>query len=80
MALSFRRRSAAFLRRIADRLDPPPDRSPVVKAARVLVGEAERMFGAGYGEAKRHFVYASLIKAYPNISKRVLSRAIEDAL
>lgn len=33
--------------------------------------------GAGYGEAKRHQVYAQLIKEFPDTPKRVLALAIE---
>ena len=32
------------------------------------------------GESKRHQVYARLIKEFPDVPKRVLARAIEDAV
>jgi hypothetical protein len=32
------------------------------------------------GEYKRHVVYAKLIKAFPSVSKRVLSMALEQAV
>lgn len=78
---------ARWLRRLADRLDPPvpvvpedvPD-SPYLSAARLLTEAVEARHGKGFGEAKRHQVYAALIKQFPDASKRALSRAIEDAL
>lgn len=76
---------ARWLRLAADWLDPPvvvvpPDQGPLLARAGELVGVAERIFGAGFGEAKRHQVYARLTKDFPDISRRVISRAIEAAL
>ena len=48
--------------------------------AKKLTKEAEARLGAGFGEAKRHQVYAQLIKEFPKVTKREISRAIEDAL
>lgn len=72
---------ALWLRRLADWCDPPSvEASPYVTVARLYVAEAEKRLGAGFGEAKRHQVYAALIKSFPRASKRVLARAIEDAI
>lgn len=76
---------AAWLRRLADRLDPPvapvaPDLGPLLARAVALVAEQEARWPDRDGEAKRHQVYAALIKAFPGESKRVIARAIEDAL
>ncbi len=61
------------LQRLVAWLDPAP-----LEAARVLTKAAQQH--AMSGEAKRHQVYAALIKAFPNASKRILSQAIEDAV
>lgn len=57
---------------------PPPDVSTMAGMADALVRAANDL--AVDGEYKRHRVYARLIKTYPAIPKRELSRAIEDAL
>lgn len=70
---------ARFLRRLAEWLDPQHD--PVVlERARALAAQAEVVFGPGFGEAKRHMVYARLIKDFPDKTRRFLSRLIEDAV
>ena len=48
------------------------------KRARILTQEAETTLIGGGGEAKRHFVYARLLKEFPN--KREAALAIELAL
>ena len=75
-------RLAVWLRAIADVCDPPPNpqESPYLALARLLVVEADKRLGQGFGEAKRHQVYAALIKTFPSASKRELARVIEDAL
>lgn len=55
-----------------------PVGTEVQQRAVVLVRAAAALDGSG--EAKRHQAYAQLIKDFPNESKRVLSRAIEDAV
>lgn len=74
-----KRRIVAWLRWVLVRLDPVADPA-LLAAASALIADAERTFGRGFGEAKRHAVYAGLIKAYPTHAKRDLSRVIEDAL
>ena len=69
---------ALKLRQLAAWLDPPS--GPLAIRTRVLIHEAEQRLGAGFGEAKRHQVYAQLIKEFPALSKRHLSLAIEHAL
>lgn len=74
---------AAWLRRLADWLDPPvkpyvPD--PYRDITTALIAEAEARFGAGFGEAKRRDVYAALMKRFPQAKKRDLAYAIERVL
>ena len=76
---------ASWLRRLADYLDPPlipaaPDLGPLLARAVALAAEQDARWPDRDGEAKRHQVYAALIKAFPGESKRVIARAIEDAL
>jgi hypothetical protein len=63
-------------------VDPPPAvvADPLFCAAKALTEQWEAALGAGYGEAKRHQVLAALAKQYPDLSKRTLAQAIEDAL
>ena len=68
------------LKRMLAYLEPPPPCSLYAASARPLLLAAEATFGPGFGEAKRHYVYARLIDQYPQVSKRLLARAIEDAL
>lgn len=75
-----RRWLAQGLRRVADWLDPAPDRGPLVTRARVLCDLEDAIRGPGFGEAKRHQVYARLLKDFPEVPKRAIARAIEDAL
>lgn len=70
---------ALWLRRLADWCDPPRVH-PVVSIARLLCDEQERYWPERSGEAKRHQVYAALMKRFPGESKRVIARAIEAAL
>lgn len=65
---------ARWLRRLADYLDPPP---PMLARVKQLTDEWDGKLGAGFGEAKRHNVYAQLIKEFPKVSKRELAYAIE---
>jgi hypothetical protein len=60
---------------------PPPLPSPpsaLLARAGVLTQQAQ--VDGGSGEAKRHRVYAQLIKEYPTIPRRIMSRVIERAL
>lgn len=52
----------------------------VLQRAVSLTQLYERQYGAGFGEAKRHQVYARLMKEFPTIKRRTLSVAIERAL
>ena len=73
------KRLARWLRRIAEWLDPLHD--PILLArAKELVEKWEKELGPGFGEAKRHQVYAKLLKEFPAIAKRVISATIEEAL
>ena len=74
-----RARIGAWLRALAERIDPTRWDAVDETAVR-LAADAEAAHGPGFGEAKRHQVYARLIKTYPTVSKRRLSRAIEDAV
>lgn len=78
---------ASLLRRLADWLDPPvpivvpePEPNPFHARVRSLMAIMDARFGAGFGEAKRHNVYAQLIKEYPDVRKRDLAYAIEQVL
>ena len=52
----------------------------ILRRAKVLTELYERQYGQGFGEAKRHQVYARLMKEFPTIRKRTLAVAIERAL
>lgn len=56
---------------------PYPEK--ILALARCLV-QSQAAFPDRSGEAKRHQVYAALIKAFPETEKRQLSRIIEAAL
>lgn len=86
---------ASWLRWLAEWLDPLPVVEPTVivqyvekpavdeallSAAKILTHEWEVKLGPGFGEAKRHNVFARLVKQFPDKPKRDLSRVIEDAL
>ena len=77
---------ARWLRRLADWLDPPVRTPEVVisdpfrDVTAGLIAEAERRFGAGFGDAKRRDVYAALMKRFPQARKRDLAYAIERVL
>lgn len=73
-----RMRLVGWLRRCADWLEGRAP-SDVIVRARVLVREQYGVAGRS-GEAKRHQVYAALIKHFPAHDHRQLSRAVEDAL
>ena len=45
--------------------------------AKELNDGAEHAFPDGFGEARRHDVFARLMKEYPEVSKRLLSYSIE---
>ena len=49
-------------------------------AAKLLIEDAHRRSPDRSGESKRAQVYWQLINAYPKVSKRVLSVAIEEAV
>lgn len=70
-----------WLKALTAWLEGPPGESTdvIVEYARTLVRH-QVVYRDRSGEAKRHQVYAYLIKAFPEESKRRLSRAIEDAL
>lgn len=71
---------ATWLRRLADRLDLPPIEDGLVCEARALCALQDRDWPDRSGEAKRHQVYAALLKLFPSRTKREISKAIEDAL
>lgn len=48
--------------------------------ARVLVQAQETRYPSRSGEAKRHQVYAELVKLFPDRTKRAIAVAIEAAL
>jgi hypothetical protein len=63
------------------RLQPTETDSPLRARARALTALWEaRTQGKGFGEMKRHNVLSQLIKEYPTVGKRELSRVIEEAL
>lgn len=74
-----------LIERLIQWIDPPeeppielPDLDPLDRMAGELVAEA--MTRDGSGEAKRHWVYARLLKAFPHRPKRDAGLAIELAL
>ena len=78
---------ARWLRRLADWLDPPvpvvvrPVEPSVVQLrAQALTEEQDARWPERSGEAKRHQVYSRLLKDFPETPRRILARAIEDAL
>lgn len=52
----------------------------ILQATKFLVADAHRRSPERSGESKRAQVYWQLINAYPNVSKQVLSIAIEEAV
>jgi hypothetical protein len=71
---------ARELRQGAEWLDPTPATpTSLLVAAAVPLVRAQRLIDSS-GESKRHQVYADLIKRFPLVPKRLISRAIEDAL
>jgi len=75
-----------LLRRLLAWLDPPPDPEivipvldPVQALASQLITQANALMDTT-GEYRRHWVYAKLIKAFPDRRKRDLSMAIEVAV
>lgn len=48
--------------------------------ARILTARQDANWPDRDGECKRAAVYAQLVNTFPDINKRVISRAIEDAL
>jgi len=67
---------ATRLRAWADRLDPPPDWTPLETAALGLMAHQDSIDGRS-GESKRHHVLASLMKAFPDARERDLAWLIE---
>lgn len=55
----------------------PPD---ILALAREGVEEQNTRWPSRDGEAKRAAVYRTLINVYPDVSKRLISRAIEEAV
>lgn len=72
----FRATITRFLRRLASWIEPNKDALLNVAARLIDVQETTK----ASGEAKRHQVYAALIKAFPLESKRDLAFAIEQVL
>ncbi len=75
---------ASWVQRLLNWLDPAAAPAPAPDVS-TLAGMADSLVRAAGeldvdGEYRRHRVYARLIKTYPTEPKRVLSRAIEDAL
>lgn len=63
------------------KIEPTESVSPLLARARALAALWEvRTTGKGFGEMKRHNVLAQLVKEYPTVAKRELSRVIEEAL
>lgn len=80
--LNLRRKLALWLRAVAQWLDaetPELDRD-VVDFARDLVLRADLFSEGTSGEYKRHWVYARLLKTYPDVPKHTLGRVIEEAV
>lgn len=83
------KRIAQWLRDLALWLDPPPPPPPPpppappdparVKAAQ-LIREAEGFAAGTSGEYKRHWVYAALLRDFPERRKRDLALLIEETL
>jgi hypothetical protein len=72
-------RFAKWLRALADLLDPPPD-TMLLQVADHLCAFQEKNYPERGGEAKRHQVYAALLKMFPDRTKRNVARAIEAVL
>lgn len=93
MIVRWLRRAAIWLWALADHWDetvvPVADRAPAQaqspapdpldRRAADLVARAERLAGTS-GEYRRHWVYARLVKAFPDRPKRDAGMAIERAL
>lgn len=70
---------AACLVRGADAIHVPPSvEDPIRTAAKALVWSAENM--AASGEYRRHWVYARLLKRFPEADKPALGLMIETVL
>jgi hypothetical protein len=54
--------------------------TPVYIRAKALIGEAEGFAEGTSGEYKRHYVYAQLLKEFPEESRRNLGFLIEQVL
>lgn len=67
------------MRVCADWMDVP-ESTPFERRAIELAREQEDRWPERDGEAKRHQVYARLIKEFPEMRRRVLARVIEDAV
>jgi hypothetical protein len=76
-----RERLIRWLKIVLTWLEGPPVQGsdPVLAIARTLV-RMQQTWPDRSGEAKRHQVYASLLKTFPDATPRRLSRVIEDAL
>ena len=58
-----------------------PTLSPaIVERATALAADAENKYPSGYGEAKRHDVYARLTKEFPQTARRNIGLAVELSL
>ena len=96
MWIEWRQWVSAWLHRVADRIwiedpvvvEPAPPMAgicvpvdfPALLRARFLVVQNESARPEASGEAKRHDVYARLIKDFPDVSKHVLANVIQIAL
>lgn len=70
---------AAWLRNLAERIDPSP-RSVYYDAAHSLVVSWNSRLPPAHWESKRKQVLVGLMKMYPEARKRDLSFAIEQAI
>lgn len=71
-----------WLLELADKIYTPPEPFDLVllRAVTLVRHQDSLRPQSGLGESKRHQVYAQLIKDFPHVSKRQISRSIEDAI
>ena len=74
------KRLARLFRRVAEWLDPHYNPALLSRARELTKLAEETHVGSGFGEARRHQVYARLIKEFPSWSRRAISLVIEAAL
>lgn len=75
-----RARLAAWLRGLAAWIAPVETAADVPAMAARLVAQAETFAEGTSGEYKRHWVYAQMRKAYPDVRGRMIGLAIEQAV